>query len=78
MAVLMWAMAFVAGQNAGNGEETGLHDGIDAVTHTGRFGDFVCVDDIEANVLVNHVFLHITGQGIPDFFGAVDGVEQED
>ncbi len=69
---------FFAGQNATNGKEAGLHDGVDAATHARFAGNFVSVDDVELNVLVDHNSLHIAGQGVPNFFGSVKCVQQED
>ena len=34
-------------QDAGDGEEAGLHDGVDAPAHAGALGDAVGIDDVE-------------------------------
>ena len=36
-----------ARQHAADGEEAGLHDGVDAAAHAGLLGDFVAVDHVE-------------------------------
>ena len=68
-----------ARQNAGDGEEAGLHDGVDAPAHAGLLGHFVGVDDVEACSFLSMMSrLHFVRQVIPDFIRAVDAVEQED
>ncbi len=60
---------FVSRQNIADREETGLHNCVDAVAHTGGFSDFVCVNDVKLDIFGNHIPLHLDRQGIPNFFG---------
>ncbi len=68
---------FVPGQNLADSEETGLHDGVDALPHAGLFRHGIGIDDIELNFLLNQVALHLLRQRVPDFFGAVDAVQEK-
>ena len=67
----------LAGQHAGDGEEAGLHDGVDAHAHAGVLGHFVGIDDVELELLAGDGFLDFLGQGRPDGVLAVGGVQQE-
>ena len=44
---------FIAGQHAADGEEAGLHDGVDAGAHAGFAGYGVAIDDIELDLLAS-------------------------
>jgi len=68
---------FLAGQDAADGEETGLHNRIDAITHSGFISNIVRIDHIEVNLLVDQIALHLHRQCVPDLFWAVDSIEQE-
>ena len=67
-----------ARQHAADGEEAGLHDGVDARTHAGIARHRVAVDHVELDLLAQHLFLRRLGQLVPDFVGGVRRVEQED
>jgi hypothetical protein len=45
---------FVLRQDAGDGEEAGLHDGVDAPPHAGFERDLIGVDDPEPDALGDH------------------------
>ena len=62
---------FVAWQDAGDGKEAGLHDGVDTAAHAGLFGYIVGIDGVEFELLLNDVFLDFLGQLIPDFLRAI-------
>ena len=68
---------FVAGQDAADGKETRLHDGVDAPAHAGLLGDFVSVNHVELEFLFDDLLLHRARQVIPHFFRAIDAVQQE-
>ena len=68
----------IARQDAANGEETGLHDGVDAAAHAGLFSDLISIDHIEFEFLFNDIFLNFLRQLIPDFFWSIEAVQQED
>jgi len=68
---------FLAGQNAADSEETSLHNRIDAIAHAGFIGNFVRIDHIEVNLLVDQIALHLHRQCIPDLFRSVNSIEQE-
>ena len=53
---------FVARQHAADGEEAGLHDGVDALAHAGLLGHFVAVDDVELQLLLDDLLLHRAGR----------------
>ena len=67
-----------ARQHAADGEEAGLHDGVDARAHAGFARHRVAVDHVELDLLVQHLFLRAARQFVPDFGGRVRRVEQED
>ncbi len=69
--------SLISWQDAADGEETGLHNRVDAVSHSSRFCDFVSVDDIKPDPLGNHVCLHLYREGIPNFFWSCKSVQQE-
>ena len=69
---------FVTGQNTADGEETSLHNGIDATAHAGILGHFIGVDDVELQLLLEDCLLRLYWQGLPHFIGPVDAVQQED
>ncbi len=65
-------------QDPGDGKEAGLHDGVDAPTHAGLFGDIIGIDGVELELLLDDILLRFLGQLIPDFCWAVKAVHQED
>ena len=67
----------LARQHAGDGEEAGLHDRVDAPAHAGVLGDLVGVDHVELQLLVDDLLLHLARQVVPDLVRAVRGVQQE-
>src|SRR5574341_192752 len=67
----------LARQDAADGEEGGLHDGVDASAHAGLLGDIVTVDDVELELLLDDLSLNFGGQVIPDFIRAIKAVQQE-
>ena len=69
---------FIAGQHATDGEEAGLHDGVDTGAHAGFARHGVAIDDVELDLLVHHLLLRAPGELVPDFGGGVRRVEQED
>ncbi len=68
----------VLGQDAGNGEEAGLHDGIDARAHAGAFGDRIAVNVVELQFLLDDPGLDLLGQLVPDLVLGEGAVEEED
>ena len=66
-----------ARQHAADGEEAGLHDGVDAGAHAGLLGHLVAVDDVELQFLLDDLLLHRARQLVPDLVAAVRAVEQE-
>ena len=51
----------IAGKYPGNGEETGLHDGVDPTTHTRSARNRSCVDDPEVESLCPDGRTHCIG-----------------
>ncbi len=72
------ADGFIARQDAGDGKEAGLHDGIHAAAHAGLFGHIVGIDGVEPELLLDDVFLDFLRQLIPDFIRTIQAVYQED
>ncbi len=68
---------FISWQYAGDGKETGLHDGVDTPSHARRLGDSIGIDDPQFDILVQHFLLHGLGKGIPDLIRCIAGIEQE-
>ena len=66
-----------ARQDARDGKEAGLHDGVDAPAHAGGLGHLVGVDHEEAHFLIDDAFLGLARQVLPNFLGAIQAVEQE-
>ncbi len=52
---------FVARQHAADGEEAGLHDGVDARAHAGFAANLVAVDHIELDLLAQHLCWVVLG-----------------
>ena len=69
---------FFAGQDAADGEEAGLHDGVDAGAHAVFAGDGEAIDDDRTDLLVEDGLLDGARQVLPDVVGTVGAVEQED
>ena len=63
--------------DAADGEERRLHDGVDPDAQPDVFCDFVGVDDIELQFLVYDGLLDFTRQVIPDFVRPVWSVQEE-
>ena len=68
----------VGRQHAGDGEEAGLHDGVDAPAHAGLPGHVHRVDHVELQLLLDQVLLDLARQVVPDLVPAEGRVEQED
>ena len=68
----------LARQHAGDGEEAGLHDGVDAPAHARPLGQLEGVDGEEADLLLDHLLLHLARQVVPHRVRGVRRVEQED
>ena len=66
-----------ARQDAGDREEAGLHDRVDAAAHAGVAGHGGRVDGVEADALLDHLLLHLARQMVPDLAGLVGRVQQE-
>ena len=66
-----------ARQYAADGEEAGLHDGVDAPAHAGLLGYLVAIDHEEAQLLGDDLALHRKRQLIPNFVRAERAVQQE-
>ena len=66
------------GEDARDGEEAGLHDGVHAAAHARVARHGVAVDDVEAGLLGDELLLDGVGQLVPDLLGAVGAVEEED
>ncbi len=68
----------LARQDAADGEEGGLHDGVHAAAHAGLFGHIVAVDHVELELLLDDLLLDFHRQLVPDLIGPEQAVEQED
>lgn len=68
---------FLAGEHVDQGEEAGLHDGVDPASQSGFAGDAVAVYDVELQLLRDDLFLHFAGQVIPDLVRSVGTVQQK-
>jgi hypothetical protein len=64
-------------QDAGDGEEAGLHDGVDAPPHAGLGGDGVGVDHPQLQALVDDLAAQRRRQRVPYLVGRRRRVEQE-
>ena len=65
------------GQHAGEVEETGLHDRVDAVAHANFFGNGERIDHPQIDRLVDELLLDVSGQLIPDLVRPIWRVEQD-
>ena len=61
----------------GDGEETGLENGVDPVGETGLTGNAVGVDHVEGDPLGQDPLLDLLSQRVPDLGGRRRGVEQQ-
>ena len=52
-------------QDTTDGKETGLHDGVDAYTHAGLFGDLICIDGVQLELLLDDLFLNLSREVVP-------------
>ena len=68
---------FRLGQDVGQSEEAGLHDGIETTTHARFARHLVAVDDPELQLLLEDGLLDFAGQMLPDLIRAVGGVQQK-
>ena len=68
---------FVLRQNAGQSEVAGLHDRVDAASHSCRFSHFNGVDRIQLQMLSDDFFLNFNRQLVPNFFRLERSVQQE-
>jgi len=68
----------LAGQDAGDREEAGLHDRVDPLAHARLLGDGVGVDHVEAEALLHDRLADLAGQAFPDFPRARLRVQEED
>ena len=75
--VLNLLNSFVFRQNVGNREEAGLHDGVDALAHTGFASNLYRIDGVELKLFGNDFFLNLNRQVIPYFVGRIRCVQQE-
>ena len=69
---------FVDGHEVAELEEAGFHDGVDATAHAGVLRDGDGVDDVELQFLGDDILLQFDREVIPNFVGAIRGVEKED
>jgi len=69
---------FFGRQNTADREEASLHDSVDAAAHASGFSHLIGIDHIKFELLFDNILLHLARQGIPDFVGTVDGIQQED
>ena len=64
-------------QNAGELEETRLHDGVDPRPESELLGQPVRVDHVEPQVLVDELLLHLDGQLVPHLVVRIRRVQQD-
>ena len=67
----------LARQDAGDREEAGLHDRVDAAAHAGLLGHVVGVDGVDLQLLVDDLVLDLARQVLPDLVLGVGRVQQE-
>ncbi|KAF5048362.1 hypothetical protein DSECCO2_450910 [anaerobic digester metagenome] len=65
------------GKNLTDLEEGSLHNGIDAASKPGLLGNLESVDVVEADLLLDDLLLHLTGQVLKYFVGRNLAVEQK-
>src|SRR6202140_2587041 len=63
-------------QDAANGEEAGLHDGVDAAAHAGLAGYGVGINDENTQMFLDDLLLEFPGQVIPHFGGSKRRIQQ--
>ena len=68
---------FLLGQDAGNKEEGGLHNHVDAGTKTNRFSKFDGINNVEFGLLGNELFLYFGRQLFPHLGFLKGGGQQE-
>ena len=75
--VLDGGNGFLARQHSADGEEAGLHHGVDAAAHAGVFRHLDGVDHEEAQLLLDDLPLGGARHHVPDLVWSVGAVEQE-
>ena len=68
---------FLARQHAADGEEAGLHDGVDAAAHSRLPRDRISVDHVKFQFLFQNLLLHFARQMVPDLIGGEGRIQQE-
>ena len=71
------ADGFISGNHAGQLEEAGLHDHVDAAAHARFPGHGEGVNRVKLEVLVQNLLLHAGGQRVPQLVRGVRAVHQE-
>src|SRR5262245_27527701 len=71
------ADGFAFGQDVADGEETGLHNRVDALGHAHLASDTVGVNDKEAQVLFDDLLLHFAWEMVPDFIWPEGRVQEK-
>ena len=66
-----------AREHAADREKAGLHDGVDALAHTGLAGHFITIDNVERELLVHDLLLNGAREVVPNLVRAITGAEQE-
>ena len=66
----------LARHHAGEREEAGLEDDVDASRKAGLARDPACIDDMEIDVLGQDLLLNRTGKRIPDRLRRMRAIEQ--
>src|SRR5439155_14266442 len=66
-----------AREDAAQGEEAGLHDGVHPVTHADLLSDGVAVNHMEAQLPLRDRALDLPWDPVPHFLGSKGAVQQE-
>lgn len=77
MGLLDVADGLICGNHAGQLEEAGLHDHVDAAAHARLAGHGECVDRVKLDILVQDLLLHAGGQRVPHLVRRMRAVHQE-
>src|SRR6185503_17682093 len=68
----------VAWQDSADAKKAGLHDCVDAPTHSDLFCERIGIDGEEANLFLNDLALHLLWQKIPNQTAVARRVQQKD
>src|SRR5215475_17146 len=66
-----------AREHAADSKKAGLHDGVDALAHTGLPRHLITIDNVELQLLINDLPLYGTREVVPNLIRSISAVQEE-